>query len=158
MIWYVVFKRDNSHPDPRKDPLCSKRGDIIDIHRECREPPSPKSKMVLIGVEDGDYQAAQIYLRRWSEPIAHDPRNDTRQFKVENKNRSLFRIDLDGLPRDLKGKLKDTGWGVFNGTHEQFEDYIINKRTRRSERQGKSPIITFPGVSLPRDWRRENRE
>lgn len=159
MTWFLISNVTKAHVDPRKNDRAVKRGDIINIHETCTEPPAPSSIFVLIQVPDLPFEEATLYTTSFKETITEDPRFPShRPFRVRTKHKRLFRIDLDGLPARHRQNLRATKWTVFDEGRDVFENHIINKRTGQSERVKKSPIIVPPtGVVLPRDWRTQIR-
>lgn len=158
MCWLVVLASDNTHIDPEKDKKCSKKGDIVSIHEQCTEPPAARSKFVLIEIPDLSVEEARLYLSRWSEERPIHPRDPFPIPETDKVHRRLFKVDLNGLPRGFKSKLKATKMASWDKGIKRFENYIINKRTGRTEREQKSPIITFKRHSLSRKWRTQNRD
>jgi len=71
MSEFLIKKVDATHPDSVKDQRgCYKRGDIVQIYNdgECKEPPSPNSKMLLVKVPEMSKEENKRYVEEHIEP------------------------------------------------------------------------------------------
>ena len=156
--WFLVFMFDKFHANPEKNDRAVKKWDIIDTHpdSEVRELPSPDAPFYLIGCEGMSWEESRIYTTTYSVAFKDDIRaaHLGYPFRIRPVAKKLFKIDVDSLPDRHKRNLSATKMTNFDEGREEFEKYIINKRTGKPERSEKSPLIALPvGVSLPRYWR-----
>lgn len=64
MAEFLIKKIDAVHKDPIKDKSgCYKRGDVVQVYEdgECKEPPSPNSKMYIVKVPGMTKKEAEKY-------------------------------------------------------------------------------------------------
>lgn len=71
MAEFLIKKIDATNPDSEKDERgCYKRGDVVQVYEdgECKEPPSPNSKMYIVKAPGMSKENAEEYVKSHIEP------------------------------------------------------------------------------------------
>lgn len=123
MAEFLIKAVDATHKDPVKDQRgCYKRGDVVQVYEdgECREKPSPNSRMVIIkipGVPKAEFE-------KYTEPEISGVTGDI-------VRRRKFRLRVSDFPADMLQTLKNDKTATISTS--QIKTYLLNKTTGVNE-------------------------
>lgn len=113
MAELLIKAFDNTHPDPVKDRVLYKRGDIVQVFEDgaCTEPPAPGSKMMIVKVPGPKAADFADYVREEVSAIEPDITLTRRLWRL--------RIELlpDVVPDRARQALEDDGVATFTAAH-----------------------------------------
>jgi len=124
MAEFLIMAVDKTHSDPIKDKRgCYKRGDIVQVYEdgECKEPPAPDSKFVIVKITGLSKATAEQYAKQ-DESIVDG--------KTGINTRRLYHLDFSLLPKTIIDTLKTDR--QITVTLSQVKNYIKNKTTNLS--------------------------
>lgn len=129
MAEFVIFAKDNTHPDAWKDAAgCYKRGDIVEVmpdgHKRGSKVTLPK--FLYLKVPGLDAKRARKYLEEHKEQILGGNAPIARIAR-----RRKYRLRVDDLPGPIRGELLTTGEVTL--TWAQARDFLRDKISQRDE-------------------------
>ncbi len=127
----LIQRNNNTNPDPVKDQMCYKRGDIVGVfddgwewgtREDPRNFPDPADCQFVI-VEIPGVNPTPEKIEKW---LGHIQDIDGTMTK-----RRLWQVMVDDVPNNIKVKLRDEG--VVTITWTKLKNFIRNKLTDERE-------------------------
>ncbi len=134
MAIFLIYDKNNVHPDPVKDQRGSyKRGHIVQVFEDdtpCVIPPAPP--FVIVKVTGLTKVQAEKYTQPETEVInvPIDERHPDGKETITTKRRA-FQVLVDNLPANFLAKLKTNRY--VEVTFDQVRTYIKNLKTGLTE-------------------------